>query len=547
MCISLAMLWFSVIHQFSLQTMIKSLESYKTLHQHLLGKHLTPEERNEILEYYKNGRVTLTTIDGDESLLGRIARDAELLLISLPTLYSEGFSSESEEIFLFYYLQFFVNYLVQCKQFRNEILLELTQDQFLQALSSLISEKAFDSPKILRFTCVLMNTLIKDINDKYYDSILRSKIVRRLCKRLRSIYLTKDMEKGLNEQEGDSLFEWFSLFFNSLLTHGYKEDPDAKQLKYNENPTPNLVYILFLFSNEEDFTAFSELFHKFVDGDSNHHPLNEEHLHLLYFLLHQFQRLIDDRNAVSLVLECDPLISWHFKDMYYQDHWPSKQQFQLRIMFQDYLILARVFKRFGISIKEIISALKLSADQAIVNGISPEIKLNLDQKLHFFHMLLKILCLFLFVGGYNPRLQDIFTPVEEIKILLSFLEEIAGNPLLDVANKEGTLIADRENLIEIKTHFVRFLANLTHLNHAFVDAVVENKLLTRLLNYTDIDEHNPMLKEWSIVLIRNITEISEKAVEIMKGLKFAGYDDKSRDMVDKILNKSRNPLEKFLQ
>lgn len=78
-------------------------------------------------------------------------------------------------------------------------------------------------------------------------------------------------------------------------------------------------------------------------------------------------------------------------------------------------------------------------------------------------------------------------------------------------NKEGEgwlydCILDQEVRFEIFTHLLRFFCNMTHINKEAHEFVLKEDYLLLLLGFTNLDEENPLMKEWSIFLIRNLTE-----------------------------------------
>ena len=77
-----------------------------------------------------------------------------------------------------------------------------------------------------------------------------------------------------------------------------------------------------------------------------------------------------------------------------------------------------------------------------------------------------------------------------------------------VKREEGLfeMIFDKEIRFEIFTHLLRFFCNLTHINKEAQEFLLKEDYLFLLLGFTNFDEENPLMKEWSIFLIRNLTE-----------------------------------------
>ncbi|XP_067630968.1 ataxin-10 [Eurosta solidaginis] len=85
--------------------------------------------------------------------------------------------------------------------------------------------------------------------------------------------------------------------------------------------------------------------------------------------------------------------------------------------------------------------------------------------------------------------QNIFTPMTQ-------LEQVAP------ASK-ASQVFESELSFELKTLLMRCIANLLYKNPANQSYCIDTQLLSTLLECTNMDARNPLLKEWSILAIRN--------------------------------------------
>lgn len=67
-------------------------------------------------------------------------------------------------------------------------------------------------------------------------------------------------------------------------------------------------------------------------------------------------------------------------------------------------------------------------------------------------------------------------------------------------------IFDGESNYELLTAIIRLLSNSVHLYPKAQNFILNENFLYLVLSFTYIDEKNPLMKEWTIVLIRNLTE-----------------------------------------
>lgn len=121
--------------------------------------------------------------------------------------------------------------------------------------------------------------------------------------------------------------------------------------------------------------------------------------------------------------------------------------------------------------------------------------------------------LFLNVGGLLQQLieigkqktKNIFTPLQK-------LEEVAPNSQLKSRDFE------HEISYEFKTMLVRTLANLLYKNKINQEYARDAGIIMAICDCTTVDARNPLIKEWSILAIRNLCENCPENQEIIRNL-----------------------------
>ena len=63
-----------------------------------------------------------------------------------------------------------------------------------------------------------------------------------------------------------------------------------------------------------------------------------------------------------------------------------------------------------------------------------------------------------------------------------------------------------EGKYELISTIIRIISNVVHLNKEAQDFLLKENYLYLVLGFTFLDEKNPLMKEWSVVLIRYLTE-----------------------------------------
>jgi len=172
----------------------------------------------------------------------------------------------------------------------------------------------------------------------------------------------------------------------------------------------------------------------------------------------------------------------------------------------------------------------------------PDIYEKLNLELEHFHALLKISSLLLFLGGHNKKVQDLFTADQCFSNTLRLFDTIYKLDMHVKQNPNYNLdvqkIIKEDIYFELYLNLLRLMSNVVHLNPVAQNYILNNNYLLLLINFSVIDETNPYIKEWSIILIRNLTEGNPAIQEKISKLKLMDFDQKAKDLLKKIIIKS---------
>ena len=96
-----------------------------------------------------------------------------------------------------------------------------------------------------------------------------------------------------------------------------------------------------------------------------------------------------------------------------------------------------------------------------------------------------------------PRTLELFNRIYKLE---TFFEK---NPELKL-NIQKVIAED--TYFELYLNLLRLLSNIAHINPLVQNYILQNDYLLLLLNFAKFDAKNPYIREWSIVLIRNLTD-----------------------------------------
>lgn len=146
----------------------------------------------------------------------------------------------------------------------------------------------------------------------------------------------------------------------------------------------------------------------------------------------------------------------------------------------------------------------LKTEASYVNSIHPrevcallEVICLISGNDHYSHILatdsslfLNAGCLLITINQLGGQSENIFTPVSK-------LGQVAPN-----SNEDTTI--ERDVSFELKSMLVRTIGNLAYQNPRNQELARDMDILLAVLNCTNVDARNPLIKEWGVLAIRNL-------------------------------------------
>lgn len=128
-------------------------------------------------------------------------------------------------------------------------------------------------------------------------------------------------------------------------------------------------------------------------------------------------------------------------------------------------------------------------------------------------LFLNVGCLLMSINKLGDQSENIFTPVSK-------LGQAAPN------SKEDTEI-ERDVSFELKSMLVRTIGNLAYHNTRNQELARDMDILLAVLNCTNVDARNPLIKEWGVLAIRNLCWQCPENQEMIRQLTKIGDADNS--------------------
>lgn len=119
-------------------------------------------------------------------------------------------------------------------------------------------------------------------------------------------------------------------------------------------------------------------------------------------------------------------------------------------------------------------------------------------------LFLNLGCLLQAIHKMGKNSNNIFTPIQKLDALLP-------------SSKDKEAI-ESEISYSFKTKLVRSLANLSYRNRKNQELAREMEIMQSIFECTNADARNPLIKEWSILAVRNLCEENFENQEIVKQL-----------------------------
>lgn len=122
-------------------------------------------------------------------------------------------------------------------------------------------------------------------------------------------------------------------------------------------------------------------------------------------------------------------------------------------------------------------------------------------------------CLLVSVNQLGGQSENIFTPVSK-------LGQVAPNSTEDTA-------IERDVSFELKSMLVRTIGNLAYENARNQELARDMNILLAVLNCTNVDARNPLIKEWGVLAIRNLCWRCPENQAVIRQLTKVGDADNS--------------------
>jgi len=161
----------------------------------------------------------------------------------------------------------------------------------------------------------------------------------------------------------------------------------------------------------------------------------------------------------------------------------------------------------------------IGEEQFIINEISEDFiilelkrlsELTLNQKV-FEGYVIEGTSEFLRILIDNPNIKDKIRESETLKPLIQLLDYLVG-----ITQKRNN---NKHPVFGLKQEIVKLIANISYNNINNQNAIREEGGLIPILNCCVIEDANPLLKEWSLYAIRNLTIDNELNQEFISSLK----------------------------
>lgn len=123
-------------------------------------------------------------------------------------------------------------------------------------------------------------------------------------------------------------------------------------------------------------------------------------------------------------------------------------------------------------------------------------------------LFLNLGCLLQALHKIGKNSDSIFSPIQKL------------DALVPTSNVNGDF--EKEISYSMKTKLVKSLANLSHRNKRNQELAREMEIMLSIFECTTADARNPLIKEWSILAIRNLCEDNSENQDMVRNLTKVG-------------------------
>lgn len=261
-----------------------------------------------------------------------------------------------------------------------------------------------------------------------------------------------------------------------------------------------ILYNLFLasFMNADDQTRIVEFLMECLSSTSDHN-LQQNEFHQIFM-----ENLITQCTDIEEIYEKLASSADRLRLLYYiNDHAGRENHQQISTSLMNLLVRELKAKSSNI----------LNADESLTSSVDPkeafelidvfgQISNHMDYRLRLAEdsdVYMCIGCLLKAMHEIHKKAREsgemsIFSPVQRLEAL----------------SLESRDSISQDILFQLKTKLMRILTNLTYRNQRNQNLAREMGFLTTVLDSTALDAKNPLLKEWSVLCIRNLCERNEE-------------------------------------
>ncbi|XP_034103501.1 ataxin-10 [Drosophila albomicans] len=300
-------------------------------------------------------------------------------------------------------------------------------------------------------------------------------------------------------------------------THGAQisEQVSATPLGSSNNILLMIMYNIYLglgahvVSNQVVFEACVRLWRAIIETESNY---NFEYLHFLleHYIVEHGRSCVQCYQRLATVEERIAFLD--YVTHYLRENSPNGVLHNLLLQYiakefrmkSDCILRETMKLRHELHPREVHTLLRIIAS---ASGSEKYAKIYADDQSLFINVSSLLRCVV--AAGKEPN------GVGSLDKPMTKLEEVALT---------SNIAADYESKVsfELKTLLVRCTANLLYENAANRGYAVDTQLLPALLECTVMDARNPLMREWSILAIRNACVNCPEAQQIIAGLTMQG-------------------------
>ncbi|KRX10631.1 Armadillo-type fold [Pseudocohnilembus persalinus] len=508
-------------------------------------------------------------------------------------IQKQGKNFEKQASFDSFFLQFLSNIITgneENKEFIFEQIKSIETQNFKKIYLKIVENK--NDHKFLKFITIFLHNFLEKLTD--YDGIFLQFISSQNIKTLVQIILEDFFTNTDHEFEEQSQTAQFNKWILLMIAQFFKTQdfPKKKLQKFSENKEKQII------QNQQNISIYQYFINIFDEIQDN--SQKEKYKQASFdFFIQLFQSFLDQKVQPSFLYEFIPdSMDIRCSYMNYKEN-----MFKFSIADLDY-ILEQLIQNS----EQLLEETYLNIDNIQKSELDAKIKSKINQHLQVVFESLRILSQITFLGGYNKNIQIYIYEYKNQIVLKNILEMLKLFRILnttgttdmknlmkqvdfsDQLQKEYDQLQDekfsnetsqerkqqienerKQKLRQIQDEIIkqklklfqkvfdsclseelfsntlRVLSNLTHIQKPVQDYISQNNYLQDCLSFSSgVEVHDPLSREWSIVLIRNLCDSNDEIQDKIAAMKVIHFDDKIKEIVQKYQMK-RKELENIAE